>query len=150
MESNTTWKSRRMLKWCGHNVRWGRSRRSEKRGKEGDEIFAQENRTRKKEDKTNKMWRWVSCGSDLLGCGAAEAGVTSFQTKQWHSYSVLSPPLSSLSFPAHTSFSCWPPLGFSGQSSWLLTQRSRVPFSALPDVLSSSGSGMGSTQPMWG
>jgi hypothetical protein len=34
----------------------------------------------------------------------------------------------------------------SGQSSWLLTQRSRVRFPALPDFLSSSGSGTGSTQ----
>jgi hypothetical protein len=31
------------------------------------------------------------------------------------------------------------------QSSWLLTQRSRVRFPALPDFLSSSGSGTGST-----
>jgi hypothetical protein len=41
-----------------------------------------------------------------------------------------------------------PPLRSSGQSSWLLTQRSRVRFLALPDFLSSSGSGMGSTQPL--
>jgi hypothetical protein len=40
-----------------------------------------------------------------------------------------------------------PPLWSSGQSSWLLTQRSRVRFSALPDFLRSSGSGTGSTQP---
>jgi hypothetical protein len=38
----------------------------------------------------------------------------------------------------------------SGQSSCLLTQRSRVRFLALPDFLSSSGSGTGSTQPLWG
>jgi hypothetical protein len=37
--------------------------------------------------------------------------------------------------------------GSSGQSSWLLTQRSRLRFPALPDFLSSSGSGTGSTQP---
>jgi hypothetical protein len=43
----------------------------------------------------------------------------------------------------------WPPLWSSGQSSWLLTQRSRVRFPALPDFLSSSGSGTGSTQPLW-
>jgi hypothetical protein len=36
-----------------------------------------------------------------------------------------------------------PPLWSSGQSSWLLTQRSRVRFPALPDFLSSSGSGTG-------
>jgi hypothetical protein len=35
----------------------------------------------------------------------------------------------------------------SGQSSCLLTQRSRVLFPALPDFLSSSGSGTGSNQP---
>jgi hypothetical protein len=35
----------------------------------------------------------------------------------------------------------------SDQSFWLLTQRSRVRFPALPDFLSSSGSGTGSTQP---
>jgi hypothetical protein len=34
-----------------------------------------------------------------------------------------------------------------GQSSWLLTQRSRVRFPALPDFLHSRGSGTGSTQP---
>jgi hypothetical protein len=42
------------------------------------------------------------------------------------------------------------PLWSSGQSSWLLTQRSRVLFPALPDFLSSSGSEKGSTQPLWG
>jgi hypothetical protein len=40
-----------------------------------------------------------------------------------------------------------PPLWSSGQSFWLLTQRSRVRFPALPDFLSGSGSGTGSTQP---
>jgi hypothetical protein len=35
----------------------------------------------------------------------------------------------------------------SGQTSWLLTQRSQVRFPWLPDYLSSSGSGTGSTQP---
>ena len=41
----------------------------------------------------------------------------------------------------------------SGQSFWLQIQRSRVRFPALPDFLSSSGSGTGSTQPRevnWG
>jgi hypothetical protein len=41
-----------------------------------------------------------------------------------------------------------PPAWSSGQTSWLQTQRSRVLFSALPDFLSSSGSGTGSTQPL--
>jgi hypothetical protein len=36
----------------------------------------------------------------------------------------------------------------SGQSSWLLTKRSRIRFPALPYFLSSSGSGTGSTQPL--
>jgi hypothetical protein len=36
--------------------------------------------------------------------------------------------------------------GSSGQTSWLQTQRPRVRFPRLPDFLSSSGSGMGSTQ----
>jgi len=36
---------------------------------------------------------------------------------------------------------------FSGQSFWLQIQRSRVRSPALPDFLSSSGSGTGSTQP---
>ena len=40
-----------------------------------------------------------------------------------------------------------PPLWFSGQSFWLQIQRSWVRFPALPDFLSSSGSGTGSTQP---
>jgi hypothetical protein len=40
-----------------------------------------------------------------------------------------------------------PPLWSSGQSSWLQAQRTRVRFPALPDVLRSSGSGTGSTQP---
>ena len=35
----------------------------------------------------------------------------------------------------------------SGHSFWLQIQRSRVRFPALPDFLSSSGSGTGSTQP---
>ena len=40
-----------------------------------------------------------------------------------------------------------PPLWSSGQSFWLQIQRSRVRFPALPDFMSSSGSGTGSTQP---
>jgi len=40
-----------------------------------------------------------------------------------------------------------PPLWSSGQSFWLEIQRSRVRSPALPDFLSSSGSGTGSTQP---
>ena len=40
-----------------------------------------------------------------------------------------------------------PPLWSSGQSFWLQIQKSRVRFPALPDFLSSSGSGTGSTQP---
>jgi len=45
------------------------------------------------------------------------------------------------------SFLTGPPLWSSGQSFWLQIQRSRVRFPALPDFLSSSGSGTGSTQP---
>ena len=40
-----------------------------------------------------------------------------------------------------------PPLWSSGQSFWLQIQRSRVRSPALPDFLSSSGSGTGSTRP---
>ena len=40
-----------------------------------------------------------------------------------------------------------PPLWYSGQSFWLQIQRSRVRSPALPDFLSSIGSGTGSTQP---
>jgi len=40
-----------------------------------------------------------------------------------------------------------PPLWSSGQSLWLQIQRSRVRSPALPDFLSSCGSGTGSTQP---
>jgi len=40
-----------------------------------------------------------------------------------------------------------PPLWSSGQSFWLQIQRSRVRSPALPDFLSNSGSGTGSTQP---
>jgi hypothetical protein len=43
----------------------------------------------------------------------------------------------------------WTPLWSSGQSSWLHTHRSRVRFPAPLDFLSSSGSGTGSTQPLW-
>jgi hypothetical protein len=43
-----------------------------------------------------------------------------------------------------------PPLCSGGQSSWLLTQRSRFRFPTLPHFLTSSGSGTGSTQPLWG
>jgi hypothetical protein len=42
---------------------------------------------------------------------------------------------------------CRPPLWSSGQSFWLQIQRSRVLFPALPDFLSSIGSGTGFTQP---
>ena len=42
---------------------------------------------------------------------------------------------------------CVPPLWSSGQSFWLQIQRSRVRSPALPDFLSSTGSGTGSTQP---
>ena len=42
---------------------------------------------------------------------------------------------------------CRPPLWSSDQSFWLQIQRSRVRSPALPDFLSSSGSGTGSTQP---
>jgi hypothetical protein len=38
-------------------------------------------------------------------------------------------------------------IAVSGQSSWLLNQRFRVRFPELPNFLSSSGSGTGSTQP---
>ena len=41
----------------------------------------------------------------------------------------------------------WPPLWSGGQSFWLQIERSRVRSPALPDFLSSSGSGTGSTQP---
>jgi hypothetical protein len=50
-------------------------------------------------------------------------------------------------------FEMWPPLWSTGQSSWLLIQRSLFRFPALRDFLSSSGSGMGSTYPRddkWG
>jgi len=40
-----------------------------------------------------------------------------------------------------------PPLWSSGRSFWLQIQRSRVRSPALPDFLSSSGSGTGFTQP---
>ena len=48
---------------------------------------------------------------------------------------------------------CTPPLWSGGQSFWLQIQRSRVRFTALPDFLSSSGSGTRFTQPRevnWG
>jgi hypothetical protein len=41
-----------------------------------------------------------------------------------------------------------PPLCYSGQSTWLHTQRSRVRFPELTDSLSSSGSRTGSTKPL--
>jgi hypothetical protein len=47
----------------------------------------------------------------------------------------------------------WPPLWSSGQSSCLLTQRSRVPFSVLQDFLGSSGCERGPLNPCedkWG
>jgi hypothetical protein len=40
-----------------------------------------------------------------------------------------------------------PPLWSSGQKFWLQIQGSRGRFPALPDLMSSSGSGTGSTQP---
>ena len=43
-------------------------------------------------------------------------------------------------------YTMWPPLWSSGQSFWLQIERSRVRSPALPDFLSSSGSGTGSTQ----
>ena len=78
---------------------------------------------------------------------------------------ALSPPKKGktqlLTLP-HTHFSCIvsfgfilsrPPLWSGGQSFWLQIRRSRVRSPALPDFLSSSGSGTGSTQPRevnWG
>jgi hypothetical protein len=47
----------------------------------------------------------------------------------------------------------WPPLWSSGQTSWLQTQSAWVHFQVLPDFLSNSCSGTGSTQPRedkWG
>ena len=44
----------------------------------------------------------------------------------------------------------WPPLWSSGRSFWLEIQRSRVRSPALPDFLSSSGSGTGSHSASWG
>jgi hypothetical protein len=41
-------------------------------------------------------------------------------------------------------YTVWPPLWSSGKSSWLLNQRSRVRFQALPNFLDSTGSGTGS------
>jgi hypothetical protein len=41
-----------------------------------------------------------------------------------------------------------PPLWSTCRSSWLLTYRFRARFPALPDFLSCSGSGTGSTQPL--
>ena len=62
---------------------------------------------------------------------------------------ILPPPRKSLQTHHLWSQSCgyWPPLWSSGQSFWLQIQRSRVRSPALPDFLSSSGSGTGSTQP---
>jgi hypothetical protein len=48
----------------------------------------------------------------------------------------------------HMSYELRMTASVSGQSSWLLTQRSRVRFPVLPDFLSSSGSGTESTQPL--
>jgi hypothetical protein len=64
---------------------------------------------------------------------------------------VFCVPVRRLSVPFHlacVSYMEGRPLWSSGQSSWLLTQRSRVRFQALPDFLSGSGSGTGSTQPL--
>ena len=44
----------------------------------------------------------------------------------------------------------WPPLWSSGQSFWLHIQRSRVRSPALPDFLSSNGSGTGVHSASWG
>jgi hypothetical protein len=46
-----------------------------------------------------------------------------------------------------TSSSTVPPLWFIRQSSWLQIQKSRVRFQALPDFMTSSGSGTVFTQP---
>jgi hypothetical protein len=53
-----------------------------------------------------------------------------------------------LSFLGCSQHCTGPLLCSSGQSSWLLTQRSRVRFPAIPDFLSSSGSGTVSTRPL--
>ena len=47
----------------------------------------------------------------------------------------------------HSSRKVRPSLWSSAQSFWLQIQRSRFRSPALPDILSSSGSGTGSTQP---
>jgi hypothetical protein len=48
--------------------------------------------------------------------------------------------------PLRKTYALWS----NGQTCWLHTQRSLVRFPALPDFLGGSGSGTGSTQPMWG
>jgi hypothetical protein len=71
---------------------------------------------------------------------------------KWHDRFLPNP----FKFTIHLSFS-WlfndtvsmeigPPLWSSGQSSWLQIQRSQVRFLTLPDFMTSSGSGTGSTQ----
>ena len=65
-----------------------------------------------------------------------------------HIFRIIFPrPLGFLSSFVFASSTWRPPLWSSGQNFWLQIQRSRVRFPALPDFLSSSGSGTGSTQP---
>jgi hypothetical protein len=115
---------------------------------------------------TGVLWRMPSSGMScyvalvrthvLVECITSETSVT---TATWHDNpedGILHSHRRE-NFKSHKCFvnySCfvnlWPPLWSSGQSSWRLLLRFRVRFPALPDFLTSSGSGTGSTQPLWG
>jgi hypothetical protein len=87
----------------------------------------------------------LKCGEELWGINVVTAHGCSgsnscFVKRRWGVKKA-----DSESF--ETSIKQRPPLWSSGQSFWLQIQRSRVRFPVLPDFLSSSGSGTGSTQP---
>ena len=97
-------------------------------------------------------YRVTSLGEVRPGRGVDHAPPCSAEVKETVELHVCSPlglhGLLKLNFNFYSKGSyVRPPLWSSGQSFWLQIQRSRVRFPALPDFLSSSGSGTGSTQP---
>ena len=90
----------------------------------------------------NKLWNFACCW-------LYSANIFISADILYTNFSVFNNP----SMFLHMLCWCTAPLWSSGQSFWLQIHRSRVRSPALPDFLSSSGSGTGSTQPRevnWG
>ena len=92
--------------------------------------------------------RGRSAHSALETVGFVEIGVVKAMRKLWDIYCPICVIFDATGANrAAENFAFRGRMWSSGQSFWLQIQRSRVRFPALPDFLSSSGSGTGSTQP---